>query len=314
MSKTIAVLSAKTRPWLENRLPDWLEPRWFNSADELIALAPEAEIGWFDAFEHGAVSQALPLATKLKWLNTIAAGVETFPMALLRERGPIFTNGAGLNSIAVAEYAVMGMLTIAKNYRAVVRAQDRHQWLSDAPGKAELYGSKALILGAGGIGGRIARLLEPFGVEMTVMRRTSSPGTIGPDEWRAMLGQFDWVIVAVASTPDTVGMIGSAEFAAMKPGAAILNVSRGFVIDTDALLTTLRQGRLGAAFLDVTDPEPLPEAHPLWDFDNVHVTMHLSGRSQTELVRRGVERFLKNLDLFRLGEPLQSAVDLAAGY
>jgi phosphoglycerate dehydrogenase-like enzyme len=157
-------------------------------------------------------------------------------------------------------------------------------------------------------------LLEPFGVEVTMMRRTPAPRTLGPDEWRGRLGEFDWVVVAVAATAETTGMIGTAEFAAMKPGAAIMNFSRGFVIDTEALLATLREGRLGSAFLDVTDPEPLPADHPLWDFDNVHITMHLSGRSQTQLVRRGAERFLDNLARYRRGEPLFSAVDLALGY
>ncbi|MBW8755447.1 MAG: D-2-hydroxyacid dehydrogenase [Sphingomonadales bacterium] len=311
---TVALLNAQAHPLLEPHLPDWVEPRWFASAEELLAAAPEAEIGWLDAWTFDATEEALRRAPGFKWLNTVAAGVESFPMDLLRERGITLTNGAGLNSVTIAEYAVLGMLTIAKGYRAVVRAQDRHEWLQDAPGKTELYGSKALILGAGGIGGRVAQLLEPFGVEVTVMRRTPAPGVLGPDEWRARLGEFDWVVVAVAATPDTKGMIGASEFAAMKPGAAVLNFARGFVIDTEALLATLREGRLGAAFLDVTDPEPLSADHPLWTFDNVHISMHLSGRSQTLLVRRGAERFLANLERYGRGEPLSHTVDLSLGY
>jgi phosphoglycerate dehydrogenase-like enzyme len=315
MTKTVAVLNAMARPLLEPRLPDWIEPRWFGSRDELLAAAsPEAEIGWFDAFQFDATADALRAAPNLKWLNTVAAGVESFPMDLLRTRGITLTNGAGINSITIAEYAVMGMLTIAKGYREVVRAQERHEWLHDAPGKMELYGTKALILGAGGIGGRVAELLRPFDVDLTMVRRKPAAGTLTPDAWRARLGEFDWVIVAVAATPETKGMISAREFAAMKPGATIMNFSRGFVIDTDALVATLREGRLGAAFLDVTDPEPLPADHPLWDFDNVHVTMHLSGRSQTALVRRGAERFLANLERYRRGDPLAHAVDLSLGY
>jgi phosphoglycerate dehydrogenase-like enzyme len=208
----------------------------------------------------------------------------------------------------------MGMLTIAKGYRTVARAQDRHEWLHDAPGKRELYGSKVLILGAGGIGSRVARLLSSFDVEVKMMRRTPSPDTLGPDEWRGRLGEFDWVIVAVASTPDTTYMIGATELAAMKPGATIMNFSRGFVIDTEALLASAREGRLGAAWLDVTDPEPLPADHPLWDCDNVHISMHLSGRSQDKLIERGAERFLANLEHYGKGEPLEHAVDLSLGY
>lgn len=310
---TVALINALARPMLEPRLPGWVEPRWFTTADELLASAPDAEIGWFDSFQFDG-GEALRSAVKLRWLNTIAAGVESFPMPLLRERGITLTNGAGLNSITIAEYAVMGMLMIAKGYREVVRAQDRHEWLPDAPGKVEIYGSKVLILGAGGIGGRVAELLAPFGVEIAMMRRTPSPGTLGPDEWRARLGEFDWVVVAVAATPETTGMIGAAEFTAMKPGATIMNFSRGFVIDTAALLAALREGRLGAAFLDVTDPEPLPADHPLWGFDNVHITMHLSGRSQKTLIHRGAERFLRNIERYAQGEPLEFTVDLSLGY
>jgi phosphoglycerate dehydrogenase-like enzyme len=314
MPKTIAVMNAMARPLLEPRLPDWIEPRWFSSSDELLALAPEAEIGWFDAFDGTSTERLYRSATRLKWLVSMAAGLDSFPMDLLQSRGVLFTNGAGVNSITIAEFAVMGMLTIAKGYRAVVRAQDRHEWLDDAPGKQELYGTKALILGAGGIGGRLAELLAPFGVDVTMARRSPAPDALGPDEWRARLGEFDWVVVAVAATPETTRMIGEAEFAAMKPGAAILNFARGFVIDTDALLTALREGRIGSAFLDVTDPEPLPSDHPLWSFENVHISMHLSGRSQTLLLRRTAERFLANLERYRRGETLTHLVDYAAGY
>jgi phosphoglycerate dehydrogenase-like enzyme len=314
MPKTVAVLNAMTRTLLEPRLPDWIDPRWFAGADELLTLAPTAEIGWFDVFDPASKDEIYQSATRLKWLVSMAAGLDSFPMDLLRARGVLFTNGAGVNSITIAEYAVMGMLTVAKGYRAVVQAQERHEWLEDAPGKQELYGTRALILGAGGIGGRVAELLAPFGVEVSLARRTPAPDALGPDEWRARLGEFDWVVVAVAATPETTGMIGAAEFAAMKPGATILNFARGFVIDTDAMLATLREGRLGAAFLDVTDPEPLPSDHSLWDFDNVHITMHLSGRSQTLLLRRAVERFLDNLDRYRRGEALTHLVDYAAGY
>ena len=135
---TIAVLNIFIRPLLEGKLPAWLEPRWFASSEELYELAPLADIGWFDSFELDSTYKAASLATGLKWLNTLAAGVDPFPLALLRERGVTFTNGAGLNAIPIAEYVVMGMLTVAKGWREVVRAQERHEWLGDAPGKQEL--------------------------------------------------------------------------------------------------------------------------------------------------------------------------------
>ncbi|MET0587180.1 MAG: D-2-hydroxyacid dehydrogenase [Novosphingobium sp.] len=311
---TVTVLNAFIRPMLDGKLPDWVEPRWFTNADELFALAPQAEIGWFDSFELKSTYEAARRANNLKWLNTLAAGVDPFPLDMLRENGVIFTNGAGLNAITIAEYAVMGMLTIAKGWREVVRAQERREWLTDAPGKVELFGSKALIIGAGGIGGRIGDLLRPWGVDVTTVRRTPAPGVLGPNEWRERLGDFDWVIIAVPSTGDTEKMIGEAELATMKPSASILNFARGAVIDQPALVDALSRKRIAGAFLDVTDPEPLPPENALWSLDNCHISMHLSGRSQTTLFLRSAERFLANLGRWERGEPLESVVNLTKGY
>lgn len=311
---TVTVLNAFIRPMLEGRLPDWVEPRWFANTEELYALVPEAEIAWFDSFDLGATYEAVRRAERLQWLNTLAAGVDPFPLDQLRQKGVILTNGAGLNAITIAEYAVMGMLTIAKGWREVVRAQERHEWLTDAPGKQELFGSRALIIGAGGIGGRISELLLPWGVDVTMVRRTPAVGVLGTDEWRARLGEFDWVIIAVPSTGDTEKMIGAAELNSMKSSASILNFARGAVIDQAALIEALDLKRIAAAFLDVTDPEPLPVDNPLWSLDNCHISMHLSGRSQNTLFPRAAERFLANLTRWKCGDPLESVVELTLGY
>lgn len=311
---TIAVLNAMIRPLLEPRLPGWVRPRWFTTTDELLALAPQAEIGWFDSWDFDATPKAAMLATKLKWLNTLGAGVDTFPLAVLAERGVTFTNGAGLNAIPIAEYVVMGMLTVAKGWREVVHAQDRREWLGASPGTQELFGSSALIIGAGGIGSRVAELLRPWGVAVTTVRRNPGAGDIGMDEWRGRLGEFDWVIVLVPSTPDTAGLIGGAELAAMKRSAVLLNFARGSVVDQPALIEALRARRIAAAFLDVTSPEPLPADHELWSLENCHISMHLSGRAQTALFARAAERFLANLDRFAQGTPLESQVNTALGY
>ncbi|MEN9718356.1 MAG: hypothetical protein RIQ99_1234, partial [Pseudomonadota bacterium] len=136
----------------------------------------------------------------------------------------------------------------------------------------------------------------------------------GPDEWRARLGEFDWVILAVPATPETVGMFGAAEIAAMDSDAVLVNVARGVVVDQDALVAALQQRRIGGAFLDVTTPEPLPPEHPLWLLDNAQVTMHLSGNSQDKMFVRAAERFLRNLDRFHAGDPLEAEFHPARGY
>lgn len=311
---TVLVASAMARPLLEPRLPAWAEPRWFGSTEELWDLAPEAEIGWFDLYKKADMAEAIRRATRLRWLNSIYAGVDGFPLDVMRERGVTFTNGAGINALTIAEYVVMGMLTLAKGYREVVRAQDRHEWLTDSPGKVELAGSKALLLGYGAIGQLIGARLAAFEVEVTKVRRTPGSGTIGPDQWRGRLGEFDWVILAVPATPDTDAMIGAAELSAMKPTATLINIARGAVVDQDALVAALAEKRIGAAFLDVTTPEPLPPDHPLWDLPDAHVTMHLSGRAQDKMFARSAERFLANLDRWQRGEPVSPRVDLELGY
>jgi phosphoglycerate dehydrogenase-like enzyme len=311
---TTAVVNRFVEKFIGDQLPDWLEVHWFDTSQELLDLAPQAEIGWFDILDLPATYEAARRATGLRWLNTLAAGVDPFPLAQLREIGARLTNGAGLNAVPIAEYAVMGMLVVAKNYRAVVHSQDRHEWLHEAPGWIELAGTSALIVGAGGIGGRIAELLRPWGVAVTEVRRTPAPGVLTPDQWRGRLGEFDWVILTVPATPETDKMFGAAELAAMKPGACLLNFARGAVVDQEALIAALRDKTIAAAFLDVTDPEPLPPEHPLWSLDNCHITSHLSGRSQRTLYRRSAERFLRNLGHWHRGEPLESEVDLARGY
>lgn len=311
---TVLVMNAMAAPLLEGRLPDWIEPRFFRSADELFELAPHAEIGWFDLYQPGGMDKAIRLATKLKWLNSVYSGVDFFPLDVLRERGVILTNGTGINAITIAEYVVMGMLTVAKGYREVVRSQDRREWLLDSPGKMELAGSRALILGYGAIGQQVDRMLQGFDVDVVKVRRSGGDGALGPDEWRALLGTFDWVVLAVPATPETDGMIGAAEIAAMKPGSTLVNVARGAVVDQEALIAGLNVGRPGHAFLDVVTPEPLPPEHPLWSVPNAHVTSHLSGRAQTRMFERSVTRFLENLPRFRRGEPLQPQVDLSLGY
>ena len=314
MTRTVLVASALARPLLEPQLPDWVDARFYTSGEEMMALAPQAEIGWFDMENKEPMLEAIRRAEKLKWLTSIYAGLDFLPFALLRERGVIVTNGAGINALTIAEYVVMGMLTIAKGYREVVRAQDRHEWLGDSPGKVELAGSKALLLGYGAIGKLIEARLTAFEVAVTTVRRTPGPGTIGPDDWRARLGEFDWVILAVPATAETDAMIGAAELAAMKPSAVLLNIARGAVIDQAALVAALRAKAIAAAFLDVTTPEPLPPGDPLWSLPNAHITMHLSGRAQTMMFRRAADRLIANLHRWGKGEPVEPRFDLELGY
>ncbi|MEO1967326.1 MAG: D-2-hydroxyacid dehydrogenase [Sphingomonadaceae bacterium] len=312
--KTIAVLSGLIRPLVEPRLPEWIEPRWFMSKEQALELAPEAEIGWFDFTEHAPMVEMVRAATKLKWLNSIYAGLDFLPLDVLQERGTVVTNGAGINAITIAEYVVMLMLAHAKGYREVVHAQGRHEWLMDSPGKRELAGERVLLLGLGAIGSLIKTRLEAFDMEVVPVRRSAADGALGPDEWRAQLGAFDWVVLAVPATGETEAMIGADELAAMKSTAVLVNIARGNVVDQDALVAALQQRSIDAALLDVTTPEPLPPEHPLWALDNAQVTMHLSGRAQNKMFMRSADRFIENLARWHRGEPVAPQLDLELGY
>jgi len=304
----IAVLPGRMRALVEPLLPEWVEARWWNTAADLVALAPAAEIGWFDLHEKADPLAAVEAAAGLRWLNTAYAGVDWLPLAELARRGVALTCGKGLTATSVAEFAVMTMLTVAKNFAAVVRAQDRGEWLGDAPGTRELAGSKALILGQGAIGRAIDRILTGFGVATEAVSRRSGSG------WKARLDQFDWIVLALPGTLETRGLIGRAELAAMKREAVLINFARADIVDEPALIQALRDKRIAAAVLDVTDPEPLPPDHPLWSLDNAHLTMHLSGIPTPASLRRAAERFARNCEHFRNAEPLEARVDLRLGY
>ena len=308
MTRTVAVLDARVRAALEGRLPEWLEARWWDSPETLVALAPEAEIGWFDLHVKAPALAAIEAARGLRWLNTSYTGVDWMPLTEMEERGVALTCGTGLTTAQVAEFALLGMLAVAKDYPAVVRAQDRHEWLGAAPGVRDLAGSRALVLGYGAIGQAIGRALEGFGVEVFAVSRSR------PRAWRHQLGGFDWIVLALPGTPETKGTIGPAELAAMKPEAVLVNFARADCVDQPALVEALAERRIAAAVLDLTDPEPLPPGHPLWSLDNAHITMHLSGIPTPASQARAAERFLRNCERFRAGEALEAAVDLTRGY
>ncbi|WBH16147.1 D-2-hydroxyacid dehydrogenase [Sphingomonas radiodurans] len=310
-----AVLPALARPILEPQLPTDLEVAWWSKAAEAKQMIVDADIAWIDMQPARLMDEALRGAgPNLKWVSTIYAGLDAFPLDVLRAKGTILTNGAGINALAVAEYAVLGVLAAAKRFDEVIRAHDRAEWPADAPGKIELFETKALIVGLGAIGRLIGERLEAFGVTVTGVTRSGSDGTLTPDVWRDQIGTFDWVILAAPSTGETKAMIGANELAAMKSSAWLINIARGDMIDDDALIAALHSGKIGGAFLDPTNPEPLPADHPLWKAPNCMITMHLSGRSQTKMFQRAAALFLRNMAAFRAGEPMENVADLDRGY
>lgn len=308
-----AVLPGLARGLLQERLPPELEVSWIADDATRVEAIADAEIAWIDKAQINLAAE-LCRAQRLRWMFTLGAGIEHLDLGLLRDKGVILTNGSGLNSAPVADYAVMGVLVAAKRFDEVVRLADRREWTTHAPGHTELEGSRALVVGMGAIGRRIAERLAAFGVVVEGATRSGRDGTLGADAWRARLGDFDWVVLAAPTTGETRAMIGAPELSAMKPTAWLVNIGRGGLVDQPALVAALHAGHIGGAFLDTVTPEPLPPDDPLWAAPNCLITMHLSGRSQTSIVQHAAELFLRNLDAFRAGRPMENVVDLATGY
>jgi len=311
---TKAVLPVRFQSLLQASLPDWVKPFWWENAEQLVELAPQAEIGWFDMLEKAAPLKAICRASRLKWLNTAFAGVDWLPLGDLEQRGVKLTNGSGINAIAVAEFAIMSMLAQARGYAEIVRAQDSKAWLHKPQARRQLAGSRALVMGYGAIGRAIGGMLEGLQVEVTPMRRSGGQGVLGPEGWRDRLSEFDWIILTLPGTPETTGMIGAGELAKMKDEGVLVNFARAEIVDQAALVAALQKGEIGGAILDVTDPEPLPPNHELWDCPGMRITMHAAGAPTTEMLAATAARFVKNCHAYREGTPLEAQVDLALGY
>jgi phosphoglycerate dehydrogenase-like enzyme len=313
---TKAVISALVRPLIEASIPAGVDVAWIGSADEAKLEVADADIAWVDMHDKQVMRDVIVAGEQLKWVSTLYAGLDHFPVEELTARGTRVTNGVGINTVAVAEYAVLGMLSMAKGYADVVRAADKHEWLWASPGTIELFETRALIIGYGAIGSAIGDRLKGFGVEVTGVARTARPdaGILGADEWRAKIGEYDWVVIATPATRETDALIGAAELEAMKPEAILVNIARGECVDQDALIAALMAKSIAGAFLDVTTPEPLPAGHALWTLPNVQISMHLSGHAQTRMFQRSAALFSDNLARYVRGEPLVNEVDLALGY
>jgi phosphoglycerate dehydrogenase-like enzyme len=231
----------------------------------------------------------------------------------------VITNSKGSNAPPVAEYVLFLMLGLAKLSRRLADAQARHFWDRDATPE-ELLGRTVAIVGLGSIGEEVAKRCKPFGMRVIGSKRSvTSRGTgsqhvdelFPPDQLHAMLGEADYVVLAMPLTPETQGMIDAAAIAAMKPGARVINIARGGVVDDAALVDGLRSGHLGGAGLDVFNPEPLPEDSPYWDLPNVIVTPHRSGLTQNT---RAYDIFVENLGRWLRSEPLVNVVNKDLGY
>lgn len=283
--------------------------------EEAVALVPEA-----DALYGNIRPEVIRAGRRLRWVQSGSAGVEGILFPELVESSLVLTNARGLYAPEMADHTLAFMLSLARSLPMLYRRQREEKWVPPRSVPSfELSGQMLLIIGFGSTGQEIAKRAAGFGMRILATRRHPGAPPAGvesihpPEALRQLLPEADHVALCVALTAETRHLFGAAEFRLMKPTAYLVNVARGAIIDTDALVAALQNNEIAGAGLDVTDPEPLPAGHPLWQMENVILTPHSSGQSQYAS-RRLLDLVRENLRRFAAGEPLLNVVDKQAGY
>lgn len=274
-------------------------------------IAPGADIlvtGGFTTWKQAPRDWQFP--ERLKWVQSQSTGVEIYPPTLLHDR--IMTCGRGLNALPIAEFVFAAILRTEKRLEET-RARSEVDWRRHDIGR--LYGKTLGLIGYGSLGQAIARRAIAFDMNVLVNRRTTWEGdsniaAAGIDE---IFATADHLVIAAPLTAETAGMISAELLGAAKPGLHLINISRGGLIDQEALVAALVAGDIGSATLDVTTPEPLPDGHPLYALANVFISPHISwaGGDQDQDFQH---RLIKNLDAYLKGEQLEALVDPVRGY
>ena len=285
--------------------------------DRWAALRQRADVSFdFDWQAPGDMAANCP---RLRWVQGTSAGIGGFlDRTGLAATPLVFTTAAGVHAIPLAEFALLGLLYFAKDMPLLARRQRQRHWQRLAVG--QLAGRRALLVGLGGTGRAVARLLAASGVEVTGMARTprhrDAPGVasfVTQDQLGAVLPAVDALVLACPLTEQTRHLIAARELELMRPGAVLVNVSRGQVVDEDALTAALSSGHLGGACLDVFETEPLPASSPLWQLENVIISPHSASTVATEN-HLLTELFTDNLQRWLAGRPLRNVYDRTAGY
>jgi len=302
----VAILPSEQGRKLIGPPPDGVTVVLWRPTDPPPADAAEAGF-WVPEYlgKDGLVEQLAALP-KLEVVQLTTAGADAF-VGLVPD-GVTLCDARGVHGGSTAEWVLTAVLASLRNFPEFVRLQERHQW--DQKFTGELAGKRVLVVGAGDVGESIRRRMLPFDTTVTMVARTARADAHGVEELPALLPEHDVVVVVVPLTDATRGLVDAAFLAGMADGALFVNASRGPVADTDALLAELQSGRLHAA-VDVTDPEPLPADHPLWDAPNLLLTPHVGGGTQG-WERRAYELVRAQLERYVAGEELANRVD--AGY
>jgi len=278
-----------------------------------IEAADADALVWLKPDDMDGLRAALATAGSARWVQLPFAGVERLASAGLFDPGRTWTSAKGAYAEPVAEHALALALAGLRQLRRRITARS---WGKQAG--ISLYDQPVTILGGGGITASLLELLAPLRTAATVVRNRPEPvpgaaRTVGQADLHAALADAQVVFLALALTPSTEHIIGPAELAAMRPDAWLVNVARGRHVDTAALVDALTEGSIGGAALDVTDPEPLPDGHPLWDLERCIITPHTADTMEM-IMPLLARRIRDNVARFAAGEPLIGQVDPTLGY
>jgi phosphoglycerate dehydrogenase-like enzyme len=264
-------------------------------------------------------------AARLRWVHSTAAAVGgLLPLGELSARGVSVTNSRGIQAAPIAEHVMGGLLVLARRFDLMLEAQRERRWIQNELTRGawpwSLRGRKMVILGLGTIGQEVARRAHAFGMRVTgVRRRLDQPrpafveSVAGPDQLNEALRGCDVLVISAPSLPDTDRLIRAEQIALLNPGAILINVARGRIVDEPALIAALETGRLGGAVLDVFEREPLDTASPLWRFPNVIISPHSAG-VRPDHWDEVIDLFSDNLRRYQRGEPLLNMVNCDTGY
>lgn len=283
--------------------------------EKLDAMLAEAEV------IYGLIlpQNLLARAPRLKWVQTMSAGVDRFARMDIWQSPVIITGVSGIHATPIGEFVLEFMLMFAKGAPLCFQMKQKHEWKRFMP--SVLRGKTVGIVGLGNIGREVARLSKAFGMRVIANRRSATQlkraryvdKLLPAEQLNQLLSESDYVVVATPLTPETRGLIGEKELRSMKPSAYIINIARGGIVDEEALIRALEEKRIAGAGLDVVATEPLPPESPLWDFDNVILSPHVAGGME-DYMERATEVFCENLKRYLNGKKLLNVIDRKRGY
>jgi len=291
-------------------------------SDEVMGAVAEAEV----YFGFGIPRDLFLAAPKLRWVHSAAAGVGTALHEEMRASDVVLTNSAGIHAVPIAEYIVAGVLHFLRGFDFAGEQQhqgvwDKSRFVADDAPLREMDTVRALIIGAGGLGGETAKRLTALGARCTGVRRRVELGppegfqrVIALDQLDAELPRHDVIVLTAPLTPQTKGLLDAGRLDLLPRSAIVVNVARGAQLDDEALIERLRDGRLRGAVLDVFREEPLAADSPLWKIRQVLLTPHISPVSPGRFWPRQLDLFLDNWTRYVRGEPLKNVVNKEAGY